>query len=405
MYEIISIVLYSTGQSRIEEAYRTKLYELASQSLRYEKKLVHLEQPVPPPLEPETADHEAIAAYYDLVNAQQEVACLMLANMSLGLQKTLESYNAYDMLQELKLCSKSKQNRNFLKQLKHSMLENGRMNYEQFIQNYNMHSIEKIIVGLHDMLKLTKKCKLKEAATHVVLVIRVCKIEKDKNKPRGYKGKGYINKKRIEKLQHDRILQPTIDESFDKCKSCISGKMARKPFPHQIERSKDLLGLIHTDICGPLELCQEKGCKALVKRDTPDKLDSKSIKCIFVGYLKETICYYFYYLLENKIFVARNAKFFESSLTLHEASGSNIDLEIFQEENTQPYENTSEQHDEVVHDDFEPRSEIVPICGSNRIPQAPNQYGFYVDAKEHELGDLIEPPNYKATLTDPESDK
>ncbi|GJT29870.1 hypothetical protein Tco_0910145 [Tanacetum coccineum] len=30
---------------------------------------------------------------------------------------------------------------------------------------------------------------------------------------------------------------------------------------------------------------------------------------------------------------------------------------------------------------------------------------FYVDAKEHELGDLIEPPNYKATLTDPESDR
>ncbi|GJR86807.1 hypothetical protein Tco_0210818, partial [Tanacetum coccineum] len=158
----------------------------------YKKKLVHLEQPIPPPLEPETADHEAIAAYYDLVNAQQEVACLMLVNMSLGLQKTLEKYNAYDMLQELKLCSKSKQNRNCLKQLKHSMLENGRMNYEQFIQNYNMHSIEKIIVGLHDMLKLTKKCKLKEAATHVVLVIRVCKIQKDKNKPRGYKGKGKL---------------------------------------------------------------------------------------------------------------------------------------------------------------------------------------------------------------------
>ncbi|GJZ15541.1 hypothetical protein Tco_0551218 [Tanacetum coccineum] len=281
-------------------------YELSYDVVsRYEKKLVHLEQHVPPPLEPETADHEAIAAYYDLVNAQQE-------------------------------------------------------NYEQFIQNYNMHSIEKIIVGLHDMLKLTEKGKLKEAATHVVLVIRVAEdptttLEKESEKgldlPSRQRGgsmeeelsylSGYINKKRIEKLQHDRILQPTIDESFDKCKSCISGKMARKPFPHQIERSKDLLGLIHTDICGPLEL----------------------------------------------------------------SSGSNIDLEIIQEENTQLYENTSEQHDEVVHDDFEPRSEIVPIRGSNRIPQASDRYGFYVDAKEHELGDLIEPPNYKATLTDPESDK
>ncbi|GJR77767.1 hypothetical protein Tco_0090132 [Tanacetum coccineum] len=49
------------------------------------------------------------------------------------------------------------------------------------------------------------------------------------------------------------------------------------------------------------------GCEALLKRDTPDKLDSRSIKCIFVGYPKEMMGYYFYYLLENKIFVSRNA--------------------------------------------------------------------------------------------------
>nr|GEV77195.1 hypothetical protein [Tanacetum cinerariifolium] len=45
----------------------------------------------------------------------------------------------------------------------------------------------------------------------------------------------------------DRILQPTHDESHEKCKPCISGNMARKPFPHQVKRAKDLLGLIHTD--------------------------------------------------------------------------------------------------------------------------------------------------------------
>ncbi|GJW79287.1 retrotransposon protein, putative, ty1-copia subclass [Tanacetum coccineum] len=52
-------------------------------------------------------------------------------------------------------------------------------------------------------------------------------------------------------LQRDGLLQPTHDESHEKCKSCISGKMARKPFPHQVKRAKDLLGLIHTDVCGP----------------------------------------------------------------------------------------------------------------------------------------------------------
>ncbi|GJY04528.1 retrotransposon protein, putative, ty1-copia subclass, partial [Tanacetum coccineum] len=44
--------------------------------------------------------------------------------------------------------------------------------------------------------------------------------------------------------------------------------------------------------------------KALVKRDTLDKLQQRSVKCIFVGYPKETMGYYFYFPLENKIVVA-----------------------------------------------------------------------------------------------------
>ncbi|GJR89778.1 retrotransposon protein, putative, ty1-copia subclass [Tanacetum coccineum] len=125
------------------------------------------------------------------------------------------------------------------------------------------------------------------------------------------------------------------------------------------------------------------GCEAPVKRDTLDKLDSISIKCIFVGYHKETMGYYFYYPLENKIFVSRNAEFFENSFMVQEASGihgllemsgSDKGLEIIQEEDTQPSENTSKEHNEVA-----------PI--------------------ECELRDLDEPPNYKVALADPESGK
>ncbi|GKF45205.1 hypothetical protein Tco_0131757, partial [Tanacetum coccineum] len=73
------------------------------------------------------------------------------------------------------------------------------------------------------------------------------------------------------------------------------------------------------------------GCEALVKRDTltkPDKLEPKSIKCIFVGYPKETIGDSFYYPPKNKVFVARNGEFLENSLIAQEASGSLEDLEI-----------------------------------------------------------------------------
>ncbi|GKB90793.1 putative retrotransposon ty1-copia subclass protein [Tanacetum coccineum] len=53
----------------------------------------------------------------------------------------------------------------------------------------------------------------------------------------------------------------------------------------------------------------------------------------------------------------------------------------------------------------EPHSVKVPIRRSKRISQAPDRYGFYVDAEEHELRDFNEPPNYKAALSYPESDK
>ncbi|GJT57450.1 retrotransposon protein, putative, ty1-copia subclass [Tanacetum coccineum] len=116
--------------------------------------------------------------------------------------------------------------------------------------------------------------------------------------------------------------------------------------------------------------------------------------------------YNFYYPLENNILVARNAEFFENSLTLqeasvshtlHEASGSDVGLELLQENDTQPSESTSELHDDVEPNEVEPHSVKVPIRISERIFQAPDRYGFYVDAEEHELGDLNEPPKIQST--------
>ena len=371
---------------------------------------------------------------------------------------------------------------------------------------------------------------------------------------------GHISKKRMEKLQHDGLLNSTDIKSFEKCVSCMSGKMARKPYSHQVERAKDLLGLIHTDVCGPFRIMSRQGasyfvtftddysrygyvyllkhkhevfetfkvfqkevenqlgktikslrsdrggeymsqefldhlkehgiiaqrtppytpqhngvserrnrtlqdmvrsmmsqttlpksfwdyalesaarilnmvptkkvdktpyevwhgkapklsylkvwgCEALVKRDTltkPDKLEPRSIKCIFIGYPKETMGYSFYLPSENKIFVARNAEFFESNLMDQEASGSLEDLEIFQEEDTNPSVDTSLGHDEDDQEIDEPQSDINPIRKSARTRRAPDRMCLYIDAEEHELGDLGEPKTYKAALLDPESKK
>jgi hypothetical protein len=56
------------------------------------------------------------------------------------------------------------------------------------------------------------------------------------------------------------------------------------------------------------------GCEVYVKRLQSDKLTTKSDKCFFVGYPKETKGYYFYNRKEGKVFVARHSVFLEKSL-------------------------------------------------------------------------------------------
>nr|GFC68046.1 retrovirus-related Pol polyprotein from transposon TNT 1-94 [Tanacetum cinerariifolium] len=83
------------------------------------------------------------------------------------------------------------------------------------------------------------------------------------------------------------------------------------------------------------------GCEAFVKWDMPDKLQQRFVKCIFIGYPNETIGYYFYFPLENKIVVARYAEFMEKNLIFQEVSGRAIKLEEIQDVDTSPSKITS----------------------------------------------------------------
>nr|GEX95207.1 hypothetical protein [Tanacetum cinerariifolium] len=60
--------------------------------------------------------------------------------------------------------------------------------YDQFVQNYNMHSKGKTIAELHAMLKLHEKGIPEKVKTPTVLAIWEGKIQKDKRKLRGAKG-------------------------------------------------------------------------------------------------------------------------------------------------------------------------------------------------------------------------
>nr|GEZ06043.1 retrotransposon protein, putative, Ty1-copia subclass [Tanacetum cinerariifolium] len=196
-------------------------------------------------------------------------------------------------------------------------------------------------------------------------------------------------KKRIEKLQHDGLLDSTDIKSFEKCVSCMSGKMTRKPYSHQVEKATDLLGLIHTDVCGLFKIMSRQGAYYFVtftdefsrygyvyllkhkhevfetikvfQKEVENQL-GKTIKSLrsgrggeytiqefsdhlkehgiithrtppytpqHNGYPKETMGYSFYYPPENIVFVAWNVEFFENDIIDQDASGSLEDLESF----------------------------------------------------------------------------
>ncbi|GJR38458.1 retrotransposon protein, putative, ty1-copia subclass [Tanacetum coccineum] len=325
----------------------------------------------------------------------------------------------------------------------------------------------------------------------------------------------HISKKRIEKLQHDGLLNSTDLWAFEKCIPCMSGKMARKPYTHQVEKAKDLLGLIHTDVCSPFKIMSRQGANYFVtftddfsrygyvyllkhkhevfetfkvfQKEVENQL-GKTIKLLrsdrggeymsqeFLDHLTDhgiiahrtppytpqhngvserrnktlldmvrsmmsqtTLPKSFWdYALEiaarilnmvptKKVektpyevrhgqapklsylkvwgceaLVKRNTLTKPDKL---EPSGSLEDLEIKQDEDTHPSIDTSLHHEEDDLEINEPQNDIDPIRRSTRTRNAPNRMCLYIDAEEHELGDLGEPANYKSALLDRESDK
>jgi hypothetical protein len=73
------------------------------------------------------------------------------------------------------------------------------------------------------------------------------------------------------------------------------------------------------------------GCPAYVKKQNPDKLETRSEKCTFIGYPKEGIGHYFWHPQEQKVFVAKHAVFLEKEFLLDCTSGNEVALEETQE--------------------------------------------------------------------------
>src|SRR4051812_9617314 len=75
---------------------------------------------------------------------------------------------------------------------------------------------------------------------------------------------GHIGIKRMEKLHKDGLLKSLDFGSLDACEPRLMGKMTRTPFNGTMERAVDLLGIIHTDVCGPMNVTARNGFRYFV---------------------------------------------------------------------------------------------------------------------------------------------
>ncbi|GKE58616.1 retrotransposon protein, putative, ty1-copia subclass, partial [Tanacetum coccineum] len=194
--------------------------------------------------------------------------------------------------------------------------------------------------------------------------------------------------KRIEKLQHDGLLDSTDIKSFEKCVACMSGKMARKPYSHQVERAKDLLRLIHTD---EVENQLGKTIKSL-RSDRRGEYMSQE----FLDHLRD-----------HGIITHRTPPYTPQHNGVSERRNRTLldMVRSMMSQTTLPKSFWDYALEFAAHILSMLPTKKVDKTQSTRTHRPTDRLCLYVDAEEHELGDLGEPAKYKATLLDPESDK
>ncbi|GKE24781.1 retrotransposon protein, putative, ty1-copia subclass [Tanacetum coccineum] len=244
--------------------------------------------------------------------------------------------------------------------------------FPRFVRNYNMHNIRKKIGELHALLIEYEKCLPKKPVTPQVMAIQGGLW----NCPTSYSSihttpqHNGVSKRRnhtlldmVQSMTNLTTLPLSFWDYALESATCILNTVPTKKVdktPHELWYGK-------VPNLSYLKACE---CDALVKRDTPDKLQQRSVKYIFIGYPKKKMGYYFYFPPEKKIVVARYAEFLEKNLISQEVSGGVIELEEIQDEDTSPSKKTSKIPMEV--EVFEPpQEEVIPIRRSARTHQAP----------------------------------
>jgi len=91
---------------------------------------------------------------------------------------------------------------------------------------------------------------------HIFIILKPkrCKVNNDSATYLWHCRLCHIGVKRMKKLHADGNLESLDYQSLDACEQCLLGKMTKTPFSGTMERSSDLLEIIHTDVCSPLRV-------------------------------------------------------------------------------------------------------------------------------------------------------
>ncbi|GJS82097.1 hypothetical protein Tco_0748638 [Tanacetum coccineum] len=230
--------------------------------LRVEKKMFVIEQPLPT-ASAANSNAQVLLEWNTVYDAYNEVACLILGSMTAELHRQFKNSSPYDMITELK-----------------AMFEK-QAGVERFdlIQNFSLLATKE--EGKPRVMHMSSNDERIWDQWNVWLCATIGNYIGQQNRMMpanalqdGRSGEGIVFVYLSGVVEENESMLPAHASS--------SGKMTRKSFPHRPDRADGLIGIIITDVWG---------CEALVKRDTPDKLQQRSVKCIFIGYPKEMMGY------------------------------------------------------------------------------------------------------------------
>ncbi|RVW93366.1 Retrovirus-related Pol polyprotein from transposon TNT 1-94 [Vitis vinifera] len=103
-------------------------------------------------------------------------------------------------------------------------------------------------------------------------------------------------------------------KKFEKCEICVKSKMIKKPF-HSVERSSNLLDLVHSDLCELNGMLTRGGNRIPIKKNEISPYELWKGRKPNIGYASNSKAYRLLDLESNVIIESREVEFFENLLS------------------------------------------------------------------------------------------